>query len=111
MISGSKQVTGAGLMMVLSGFGYWVVDYVDAKHRAGIEQVQEAKEEVRKLRDGELNNKVMLASMSATLTIMSERVKVMDQRILELYRDSKKESEGYSALDPQEEEWKAKSRN
>lgn len=65
------------------------VGYVDARHREGIEKIEETSEEVKAMREREYVTQATLISISHNLSRMNEMLNTMDRRLWELHRDSK----------------------
>lgn len=88
MMKDSKTFVGTVACSV--ALGQWMINYVDAKHKAGIDKIAAMEQKVTGIEQREYRSQVMLRSIQASLDQVADRSRVMDQRIWELYRDSKR---------------------
>lgn len=86
--------TFIGTVACSAVLGQWLVGYVDAKHKDGMLQLVRTQEQVQQIQQREYQSQVTLRSIEENVDRMAERFRVMDQRIWELYRDSKREKIG-----------------
>lgn len=87
MFKDSKTFLGTVACSAL--LAQWMVGYVDAKHKDGIDKIMMTQEQVAKIQMREYQSQASLSSIEKNVDLMAERMRVIDQRIWELYRDSK----------------------
>lgn len=107
-----KGAAGAGSLVLVALVAQQLTEYVDKKHAEGLAEINQTKAEVVKLQLKDARSGATLRSIESNVTMIAERVRIMDHRLWEMYRESKKSNpEEYSEHTPLEEAWKSRTKN
>jgi hypothetical protein len=90
ILKNSKMVQGsAGMILLVVVVGQYVLNDVTAKHREGVAQIAAVQSELSDLKNRERDTAVSMKAIEVNVDTVVEQLRKMDQRIWELYRDSK----------------------
>lgn len=66
------------------------IGYIDGKHKDGIDRIDQTQKEIMQMKVREVKSQMLLRSIERNVDNMAGTMKIMDQRIWELYRNSKR---------------------
>lgn len=93
-----------GTLICSAVLAQWMIGYVDKKHTEGthklhemMQKIEQTQDQVTNVQFKESESQSALVAIQRSMDTVADRLKIMDQRIWELYRESKR-----SRIDGQE---------